>query len=274
MSRIPAPAGKRRPGTKVLDGGRRGLYSGKTKHSGIMSLAKLYEAHRTGQGDDRLVKIVVVSRRIIWLWAPKNAGGSVSRALMNVHGADAVVCDLALEALWTLNPDMRSFRVMAIKRNPYTRAVSCWLNKIMFQTESNEGYFKRFAGLRQGMSFPEFAAWLNSPEGGDRKANPHWQSQYLQLGRADELLSFEDLPESARALGIEPSELPHKNRHTEMTKAAAMESRPLVDWYDAAAYRDITERYARDLEFLGYGFPGDPPTDAPESALAPAHPGP
>ena len=227
-----------------------------------MSLATLYAAHRTGAGDDRLVKIVVVSRRLIWLWAPKNAGGSISRAMLKVHGRDAIACDLPLEALWRLNPDFETFKIVAVKRNPYTRAVSCWLNKVMFQAESNEGYFRRYEGLRQGMSFPDFAEWLNSPEGGDAKANPHWQSQHLQLARATELIAFEDLPDSALALGIEPSELPHKNRHTEMTDAAEMDSRPLPDWYDSRAYRHITERYARDLEVLGYGFPGDLPVEA------------
>ena len=39
-----------------------------------------------------------------------------------------------------------------------------------------------------------------------------------------------------------------------------MEHKPATEHYDAASYAEITRRYARDLEVLGYAYPGEPPT--------------
>ncbi len=224
---------------------------------------------RTGKADDGLVKVVLPARRQIWLWTPKNGGGSISRALVRRYGPDAIPCELTFEQLWRLNPAFEDFRIVAVKRNPFTRAVSCWMNKIMYPAEANESYFRRYAGLRRKMPFGEFAAWLNSEEGSDDKANTHWQSQHLQLERAKELISFEDLPNAVRALGLSPAELPHRNRFDESAEAAGVEPRPLVEWYDDEARRHIAERYARDLEMLGYDFPSEPePASAPAAADA------
>ena len=222
-----------------------------------MSVANVYAAARNGQADDDLVKVVVPSQRMIWLWIPKNAGGSISRALLQVHGDDAIPCDLTLEQLWRLNSDLRSFRIVGFKRHPFTRAVSCWLNKIAEPTSFNPRFLRKYPSLRGGMSFPDFAEWLNTPEGADRGSDVHWRSQHLELKRATEILAFEDLPDAAVRLGIPPSDLTHRNRHTEAAEMAGLEARPLLDWYDKRAVRNIRQRYARDLEVLGYQVPDE-----------------
>ncbi len=212
------------------------------------------------QPDDVLVKIILLDMRKIWLWVPKNAGGSISRSLLKVHGETAIACDISLELLWKLNPEFKSFSISAFKRNPYTRIASCWLNKIMAPYEANEPYFSAHPGLRPRMPFAEFAEWLNTDNGSDDRSNRHWMSQHPMLARVDELLPFEQIGEAVRALGIDPRGLPHRNKHVEMAAAAGVERKALLDWYDARAYRAITTRYARDLETLGYSYPGVPPT--------------
>jgi hypothetical protein len=137
--------------------------------------------------------------------------------------------------------------------------VSCWLNKVMAPYDSNESYFRKFKGLEPRMPFPDFAEWLNSRHGSDDRADRHWMSQHPMLERVDRLLPFEDLEASVRALGIDPSQLPHRNRHDEMTEIGGLDARPLLDWYDKKAFRHITTRYAEDLDRLGYSYPGDPP---------------
>ncbi len=220
-----------------------------------MSLSSLYAVMETGHPDDNLVKVVVPYRRFIWLWTPKNAGGSISRTLVKVHGDEAVPCEIPFDSLWKLNPDMRNFRIVAFKRNPFSRAVSCWLNKIADPKVFNPRHLRKYPNLKPGMSFPEFAEWLTTPEGGDAKADPHWQSQHLILERATELLAFEDLPDAVRTLGIKPRDLPHRNQHTEAAENAGLEDRPLLDWYDARSIEHIRRRYAEDLAKLGYGVP-------------------
>lgn len=214
--------------------------------------------------DDALIKIVLFDLRMIWVWVPKNAGGSISRALLKAHDERAVPTDLPLDLLWRLNPELRKFEIVAFKRNPYTRIVSCWLNKVVAHFPANDTYFKkyRYRGLERGMAFADFAEWLNSPPGSDERADRHWMSQHLMLTRVDRLLPFEDLAGSVRALGLEPERLPHRNRHDDMSQVGGVEARPLLDWYDERAFGHITQRYARDLELLGYGFPGRAPAAA------------
>ena len=212
--------------------------------------------------DDPLIKIVLLDLRMIWLWAPKNAGGSISRELLRVHGERAIACDVPLELIWRLNPELKGFRIVAFKRNPYTRIVSCWLNKVMAPYESNEGYFRKFRGLEPRMPFADFAEWLNTEDGSDAHADRHWMSQHLMLARAHQLLPFEDLARSVRELGLDAAALPHRNRHDEMSEKGGLEARPPLEWYDERAYRAISRRYAEDLERLGYAFPGEAPVAA------------
>src|SRR5262252_1639671 len=101
--------------------------------------------------------------RVIWIWVPKNAGGTISRELMRVHGERAVVCNIPLDTMWRLNPELKGFRTVAFKRNPYTRIVSCWLNKLVALPD--ESYFRRYRGLQPRMPFADFAEWLNTDEG-------------------------------------------------------------------------------------------------------------
>jgi hypothetical protein len=206
--------------------------------------------------DDPLIKVVLMDLRMIWVWVPKNAGGSISRDLLRVHGEAAVACAAPLDLLWRLNPEFRRFEIVAFKRNPYTRVVSCWLNKVMAPYESNESYFRKFKGLKAGMAFADFADWLNSRHGSDERADRHWMSQQPMLKRADRLLPFEDLAQSVKALGLDPADLSHRNRHEEMSQKGGLQTRPLLDWYDERAFKAISTRYAGDLEALGYGWPG------------------
>ncbi len=210
--------------------------------------------------DDVLIKIILLDLRKIWLWVPKNAGGSISRTLLRVHQDSAIACDISLELLWRLNPEFKGFTIAAFKRNPYTRIVSCWLNKVMEPARGNEGYYRKFPGLVHRMPFADFAEWLNTPAGGDEGADRHWMSQHLMLERVDELLVFEQVGEAVRALGIQPERLPHRNTNREVAAAGGVERKPLLDWYDARAYAAITTRYAEDLRRLGYSYPGESPT--------------
>ena len=214
------------------------------------------------RANDTLVKIVLMDLRIIWIWMPKNAGGSISRDLLRIHGPRAVACALPLDLMWRLNPEFRRFEVVAFKRNPYTRIVSCWLNKVLAPYAANESYFRKYQGLTHGMSFPDFAEWLNTDAGSDRKADRHWMSQHPMLEGVDTLLQFEDLHGSVGVLGLDPTLLSHRNPQAEMTKGGGVKPRAPIDWYDERAFRHISTRYADDLRRLGYGFPGKIPVAA------------
>ena len=213
-----------------------------------------------GFPDDDLIKVVLPDLKKIWMWIPKVAGSSTSKALLGAYGERAIACHIPLDLIWPLNPEYRSFEVVGFKRNPYTRIVSCWASKLAGPQAVHAPYPSkgRYAGLRLGMPFGEFAAWLNTPAGADDRADQHWMSQHLLLQRADRMLPFEDLAASAAELGL--GRLPHNNDRARSAARFGHEHRPATAHYDAQSYADITRRFARDLEVLGYGFPGEPPT--------------
>ncbi len=213
-----------------------------------------------GFPDDDLVKVVVLDLRMIWLWIPKVAGSSISKALIGAYKERAIPCHIPLELIWRLNPEYRGFEVIGFKRNPYTRIVSCWFSKVISRNAVNASYFSkgRYAGLRHGMPFAEFAAWLNTPAGSDERADQHWMSQHLLLQRADRTLPFEELSTAVAGLGL--GRLPHNNDRARLAERTGVEHKPATAHYDAASYADITRRFAKDLEVLGYDFPGEPPS--------------
>ena len=212
-----------------------------------------------GFPDDDLVKVVLPDLQMIWLWVPKVAGSSISKALIGAYRERAIACHIPLDLIWRLNPAFREFEVVGFKRNPYTRAVSCWFSKVISHQAINAPHFNkgRYAGLRHGMPFAEFAAWLNTPAGADAQADQHWMSQHLLLQRADRMLPFEQMAASIAALGL--SRVPHNNDRARLAERTGVEHKPAAEHYDAVAYAEITRRYARDLEVLGYDFPGEIP---------------
>ncbi len=212
-----------------------------------------------GFPDDDLVKVVLPDRKMIWMWVPKVAGSSTSKALIGAYGERAIACHIPLDLIWRLNPEYRSFEVIGFKRNPYTRTVSCWASKLMSRQGIHAPYLRksRYAGLHHGMPFGEFAAWLNTPAGSDQLADQHWMSQHLLLQRADRMLPYEDLSASIAELGL--ASLPRNNVRAVVDARQGIEHRPAISYYDARSYADITRRFARDLEVLGYDFPGEPP---------------
>lgn len=213
-----------------------------------------------GYPDDELVKVVLPDIRKIWMWIPKVAGSSTSKALIGAYGERAIACHIPLDLIWRLNPEYRSFEVVGFKRNPYTRIVSCWASKLTGPQAIHAPYSKkgRYAGLRLGMPFGEFAAWLNTPAGDDAKADQHWMSQHLLLQRADRVLPFEQMSESIAELGL--GRLPHNNDRARLAERTGVEHKPATQNYDASSYAEISRRYAKDLEVLGYAYPGEPPT--------------
>ncbi len=210
--------------------------------------------------DDDLVKVVLLDLKMIWMWIPKVAGSSTSKALIGAYGDRAIACDIPLDLIWRLNPEFRSFEVVAFRRNPYTRIVSCWASKLVAKHGVGAPYLgkTRYEGLRHGMSFGEFAAWLNTPAGVDEHADQHWISQHLLLQRADRTLPFEDLAAAAAEFGL--ARLPRNNDRALSAARKGEEYLPPAAHYDARSYADITRRFAKDLEVLGYDFPGEPPT--------------
>lgn len=142
-------------------------------------------------------------------------------------------------------------------RNPWSRALSCYQSKV------NDKVFGKIArilvyykGLKQCMPFKDYAAWLNTPEGGDEIADRHWMSMHQFLLDADGVLipdyvgQYEELEQGVAEicdkLGIEPFQLPHKG--------FISGSKKYHEHYDDDARDLIAKRYEKDIALFGYEF--------------------
>lgn len=209
---------------------------------------------------DKLSKIVIHPTRQIWVWIPKNAGRAIANALLATHGTGAVPVALPIPILHALLGPDRRYEVIAFQRNPYTRAASVWTNKVVAATPRKRDLIGRYRKMRERMSFDDFAAWLNTRHGSDVDADPHWMSQHVLLEQIDRKLRFEDLPEAATALGINPDTIEQANSSEKDLRKAGLGKWAARHGFNAPAdeatwnrrLRLIAKRYRRDFEILGY----------------------
>ncbi|WP_081816529.1 sulfotransferase family protein [Fodinicurvata fenggangensis] len=157
--------------------------------------------------------------------------------------------DLTLKQALSLPRRLFTFTVV---RNPYSRVLSAYLNKIAEdRMPEHKKHSAQIEGYDDGqLSFRGFCRYL--AEGGERD-NPHWMRQTRILGiadRIDYLGKVETLDDDLAAIvrRISPTVDLTIERKGQQTNA----SEKLQAYYDAEC-RHIVERvYARDFQELGY----------------------
>jgi len=192
-------------------------------------------------------------------------GGDSSRLPANVHDKQASPLCGFLEApgpvsRYFVGDDF--FRFFFV-RNPYTRILSCYLDK--FENDAT-GRFARKLGFRPGdaISFKAFLEKLQD----DRllHLNPHWAPQFY-LASPDRIEyhfigKFENLQSDIRAVlqQIDPEgihrELLNVSERPHQTGAASR----IADYYGAEEARLVREIYREDFSSFSY-------SDALEDAL-------
>ena len=120
-------------------------------------------------------------------------------------------------------------------RNPWERAISFYFSPHRGVTEWNRDAFMQFISLAMHGT----ASFLTLDGGG----NP--------FGNVDFIMRFERLNEDFRQvcgrIGIPPQDLPTRNRSTRQ---------PFATYYDPELVAWIGRRYADEIEYFGYQFPG------------------
>lgn len=144
-------------------------------------------------------------------------------------------------------------------RNPFARIVSCYNSKIGHDDLSllkRARIMSFYKNLAPGMSFHDFAAWLNTDEGQDRYADRHWMSQHRffydagQQPLCDFVGRYENLGEDLKTViektGMPVFELPQAGWISGAEKYR--------ERYDDESRDLIARRYAKDLELFDYSF--------------------
>lgn len=186
--------------------------------------------------------------KFIFLFQHKCAGTTLKSALEKYdawnfefhHGTKSYEYD---------NYDLEKYKdyfIFAVKRNPFDRAVSGW----KYLQKDMPSDIKRT--LKRGLSFKD--TLLNLPqEGHDYDHITRLQTENLinQDGKliCNMLLRFENLQKDfdivCKKIGLPYQELPHlqKSEHKHYT-----------EYYDDEARQIVAEKYAKDIEYLGYKF--------------------
>jgi len=211
--------------------------------------------------------ILIEEYKSIYFHIPKNGCTSVKNHLYNLvgdgnHEVDIHEYDFPFVPVDLLKTDYKDFLKFAFVRNPWSRLVSCYNNKIRsseltnaFFTNGIHNGFKRFKGLFYGdMPFNEFVDAVCSIP--DSKADVHFISQLFWLtdlsgellpnyiGRLEKLeLAIDDIYQKS---GL--------SLHNMSVKNQSKQKAQYTEYYDEDLKEKVRERYAGDIEVFGYQF--------------------
>ena len=192
----------------------------------------------------------------IFISAPKNANSTINSMLFAKEGYPFDPNDYSsihkekrkhlVTPRETLN--LRDeYYVFSFTRNPFSRLVSCYKNKIQEEDHPiGKGYFGR---IHQSMSFTRFAEVVCSIP--DIVSDPHFQSQYSflffkgkplchYLGKVEQF--EQDIQPIIVKYQLEPG--PNQNVSTNTT--------PWRDFYTPELARKVYKRYKKDFTTFGY----------------------
>lgn len=202
-------------------------------------------------------KIVSYNERCVFVGVPKVASTSLLR---HFHGlgllAEGVVESAPLPEVLKRHPDARSFTRFGFVRNPWSRLLSCYRDKIEGGGRDPSFKLATYHGLDPAMSFDAFVRWVHSsPDGQDARADRHWMSQhrFFDAGDAstmDFIGRFErlegDLAAISTRLGLPAKPL------TERLNASGPGNYRRFYTKETAAL--VAARYAVDIRAFGYVF--------------------
>ena len=161
------------------------------------------------------------------------------------------------------------YYTFAFTRNPYSRAVSFYLNKLIDPPQKIINRQLTPFELEPDISFEEFIKWLcNSPYGADG-VDPHWSSQAGQIPKSVDFIGKlenfnEDLLFAVKQIGIkDPKQIRHLNFTTEsgsnytedykyIEKPKDQGSVDFMSYYNDETLEMIQVRYKRDFKRFGY----------------------
>lgn len=205
-------------------------------------------------------KLLLRDARVLFVGVPKVATRSLIEALTSLPAdvGKPEFLELDVESLLRRHAEVRDYFKFTFVRNPWSRATSCYLEKIKNEHPIKQArHLHNRRGLEAGMPFEAFAEWLNSREGSDDFADRHWMSQHRILAndrpdliKYDFIGRFERLAgdfNRLRALtGLLLPELSHKLQTQSPDQYKTLYSKRTIEL--------IARRYARDIEMFGYDF--------------------
>ena len=214
-------------------------------------------------------KLFSKEHEFLYIGVPKAA----TRSILSVLRGDKFATSEFNEPISThleKNPSHRDFFVFSFVRNPWSRILSTWRNKIANPNEEAPRIIiERFQELYYNMPFEEFVNFVcDSESGNDIEGDRHWTSQHLFLkdhegnmipdfiGRLENLeLDFSGV---LSRLGFESIALPWLNTRrgwSSDSKSMNSDSKKYYrEFYTPELAEKISERYKEDISYFNYKF--------------------
>lgn len=242
----------------------RGGTVGKTLLGGVLACYRCYDSlilKRASRPDSASEKVLLADQGVLYVGVPKVATRSILVALDSATSdskhAHRIV-ELDVETMLNRYPEVATYFKFTFVRNPWSRAASCYLDKIANNDPIKQARHRHNRpGLEAGMPFEAFAEWLITSAGSDDVADRHWMSQHKTLAydqpgliTYDFVGRFEHLADDYHRLqklsGLALPSLPHR-----LKTQAPNQYR---DLYNERSIKLIAQRYAQDIDFFGYDF--------------------
>ena len=214
-------------------------------------------------------KLVSTEHGFLYIGVPKAA----TRSILSVLRKDKFATSEFNEPISTYlegNPSHKELFIFSFVRNPWSRILSTWKNKIANPNEeAPRMIINRFDELYYNMPFEEFVDFVcDSESGGDTMGDRHWTSQHLFLkddqgnltpdfiGRLENLeLDFSHV---LSRIGFEYISLPWLNtRRGWSSDSKSMNSDPenyYREYFTPDLAKKISERYVEDISLFNYEF--------------------
>ncbi|MEW6038174.1 MAG: sulfotransferase family protein [Pseudomonadota bacterium] len=209
--------------------------------------------------------------RYVYVGNPKTGGSTLKSALLDLEIRDTNIRLNTLEQQ-TFNSDLSplksippfwpqrtlsdlltsGYRFITFVRNPYTRLISCYINKFVNRSDDvHKTFFNHFG--KPPIDFTDFILKVCTQS--DYEMNPHWRPQhkqihyheipYIHIGRFDNFVA--DFRRTFEILGIKNQDIPN-SRHLNKTD----ESQKHLAVYSKQTVHMVYERYRSDFELFGY----------------------
>lgn len=223
-----------------------------------------------GAGNLKSEKIVSDKYKFVWVGIPKSAMTSIINVLhenSSIGLETSVVCD-DLKVILKKNKIYNNYFKFAFVRNPWSRVVSCYINKIQKGGIKDRFFLTNHVGLMQDISFDDFVYFITKKRGRfDFFSDRHWISQYRFISdrRGELIVDFvgklenidNDFRSVCKRLGIKNVDLPRYNTRNDWSKFNNIEyesSDYYRGFYTNKTKELVAKRYKKDIEMFGYNF--------------------
>lgn len=154
--------------------------------------------------------------------------------------------------------EQKDFFKFTFVRNPYSRLLSCYLDRIVPGKSTPYKEFVRYIGKEVGceVSFGEFIEVICSQS--NKEQNNHWRLQYADamcdlisydfVGRQESFSKDMEFVWKRIYPRFSVPEFGSRNMSPSKTGSSAR----ISEYWDSKLYRLVADRYRKDFEFFGY----------------------